>query len=182
MHNLKCKSKMQHSNSSRGRAGCRGRDHDVATALFGADVQSTPSRTHPAPIHARVTTQWRWSILDSCRPGASACRYRVRAPRNADYSAAEPFITHRPSLHTLSPPPTHNTHPQHPPTRGLTLSDGSEAEECEPAESPFAQDDQLNRKIVLWNGNILSLKVVRLPRVQNVALFFAAFSASSNYN
>jgi hypothetical protein len=57
------------------------------------------------------------------------------------------------------PPPTHNNHP---PTRGLTLSDGSEAEECEQAESPFAQDDQLNRKIVLWNGNILSLKVVRL--------------------
>ena len=49
-----------------------------------------------------------------------------------------------------------------PSTRGLTLSDGSEAEECEPAESPFAQDDQLNRKIVLWHGNILSLKVVRL--------------------
>ncbi len=65
-------------------------------------------------------------------------------------------------IHSLSS--TCHTHP--PPPRGLTLSDGSEAEECEPTESPFAQDDQLNRKIVLWHGNILSLKVVRLfPRM-----------------
>jgi hypothetical protein len=66
------------------------------------------------------------------------------------------------------------TDPQHPPTRGLTLSDGSEAEECEPAESPFAQDDQLNRKIVLWNGNILSLKVVRLVLEFRMSHYFFA--------